>query len=79
MGPNETFMHDNPRIRMVPGNRDSAKQQTPVADPVGGSVHPLGGGGIHLQRGCFLVRMHVKTKELGPVGGHAPLDPPMNA
>ena len=47
-----------------------------VADrgfPVGG-VDPL--GGVGLQRGCFSVKMYVKTKELGPVGGvfagHAP-------
>ena len=48
--------------------------------PVGGGVHPLGGG-VDLQRGHFLVEMYVKTKELGPIGGRAPgtapLDPPM--
>ena len=43
---------------------------------------PMGGGGgrgpvlggIDLRHRCFLVKMYVKTKELGPVGGggHAP-------
>ena len=53
-----------------------------VADP----GFPVGGrapirGGVDLQCGCFLVKMYVKTKELGPIGGactwHTPLDPPM--
>ena len=39
------------------------------------------GGGVDLQHGHFLVKMYAKTKELGPIGGHAPstprLDPPM--
>ena len=42
---------------------------------------PWGGGGVHLRHGHFSVKMYVKTKELGPIGGacagHAPLDPPM--
>ena len=53
-----------------------------VADPgfpIGG-VHPLGGV-MDLRHGHFLVKMYVKMKELGPIGGacagHAPLDPPM--
>ena len=56
-----------------------------VADP----GFPVGGrapvrGGVDLRRGHFLVKMYVKTKELGPIGGRAPgtpppppLDPPM--
>ena len=47
---------------------------------VGGGVDPFRGG-FGLQCGHFSVKMYVKTKELGPVGGvhrHAPLDPPMN-
>ena len=28
--------------------------------------------GVHLRRGCFSVKMGVKMKELGPVGGRAP-------
>ena len=51
----------------------------PVADPgfpVGGGREPVRGG-VDLQRGHFLVKMYVKTKELGPIGGacagHAPL------
>ena len=46
-----------------------------VADPgfpVGG-VAPVRGG-VDLRRGHFLVKMYVKTKELGPIGS---LDPPM--
>ena len=45
---------------------------------VGGRGPILGGFG--LQRGHFSVKMYVKMKELGPVGGRAParpLDPPM--
>ena len=37
-------------------------------------------GGVDLRHGHFLVKMYVKTKELGPMGAcaeHAPLDPPM--
>ena len=45
-----------------------------------GGVDPFWGG-FGPQRGHFSVKMYVKTKELGPVGGgmrrHAPLDPPM--
>ena len=56
-----------------------------VADPgfpVGGGVHLLGGD-VDLRRGHFSVKMYMKTKELGPIGGHAPgtpppLDPPMH-
>ena len=59
-------------------------QYKTVADPgfpVGGGVHPLGGG-VDLRRGCFSVKMYAKTKELGPMGGgvrlaHPSLDPPM--
>ena len=54
-----------------------------VADPgfpVGGVVHPLGGG-VDLRCGFFSVKMDAKTKELGPIGGGVrparPLDPPM--
>ena len=39
-----------------------------------------GGGGVDLRCGCFSVKMYVKTKELGPVGGvrwAGPLDLPM--
>ena len=35
----------------------------------GGGVHPLGKGGVDLRHGHFLVKMYVKTKELGPMGG----------
>ena len=47
---------------------------------VGGGAWTHFGGGFGLQRGHFSVKMYVKTKELGPVGGRAParpLDPPM--
>ena len=52
-----------------------------VADP----GFPMGGrglvtGGVNLRRGCFLVKMSAKMKELGPVGERTPgtpLDPPM--
>ena len=55
---------------------------TSVADP----GFPVGGrapvrGGVDLRCGHFSVKMYVKTKELGPIGGRAPgtppLDPPM--
>ena len=53
------------------------KAQSSVADP-GFSV---GGGGVDLRRGHFSVKMYVKTKELGPMGGvclaRLPLDLPM--
>ena len=39
-----------------------------------GRVDPL--GGVDLQRRCFLVKMCAKTKELDPIGGHAPGMPP---
>ena len=43
----------------------------------------LGGGeGMDLQHGCFLVKIHVKKKELGPMGGVRQnilnVDPPMH-
>ena len=42
----------------------------------GGAWTHLGGGGFGFQRGHFSVKMYVKMKELGPVGGgvhqHAP-------
>ena len=31
-----------------------------------------GGGGRELRRGCFSVKMYVKTKDLDPVGGRVP-------
>ena len=34
------------------------------------------GGGFGLQRGHFSVKMYVKTKELGPVGGVRRQTPP---
>ena len=39
-----------------------------------GTVDPFwgGGGGVYLRCWCFSVKMYVKTKELGPVGGGAP-------
>ena len=41
----------------------------------------LRGGGVDLQRGCFSVKMYVKMKELGPMGGVLQkilyVDPPM--
>ena len=44
-----------------------------------GDIDPL--GGVNLQHERFMVKMYVKTKELGPVGGGVswahPLDPPM--
>ena len=46
----------------------------------GAWAHFLGGFG--LRRGHFSVKIYVKMKELGPVGGRAPacpLDPPMNS
>ena len=46
-----------------------------------GGVHPLGRGGVDLRHGHFSVKMYVKTKELGPIGGGVrparPIDPPM--
>ena len=41
--------------------------------PVGGRA-PI--GGMDLQRGCFLVKMYAKMKELGPIGGRVPSTPP---
>ena len=36
--------------------------------------------GVYLRRGCFSVKMYVKTKELGPIGeGMHPLRPPRSA
>ena len=35
-----------------------------------------GGGGVGLQHGHFSVKMYVKTKELGPVGGACAGMPP---
>ena len=53
-----------------------------VADPgfpVGGGMHPLGGG-VNLRHGHFLVKMYAKMKELGPIGrGHVPGTPPRSA
>ena len=51
-----------------------------VADP----GFPVGGrapvtGGMDLRRGHFLVKMYVKMKELGPIGGRAPGTPPRSA
>ena len=50
----------------------------------GGSRISRRWGGVDLRHGRFLVKMYVKTKELGPVGGGRapgtpppPLDPPM--
>ena len=40
-----------------------------------GGVDPFWGG-FALQHGHFSVKMYVKTKELGPVGGLAPARPP---
>ena len=45
--------------------------QLPGADP-GFPVGRGGGpvlGGVDLRQGCFLVKIHVKTKELSPVKG----------
>ena len=42
---------------------------------VAGPGFPVGGG-VHLRRGHFSVKMYAKTKELGPIGA-PPLDPPM--
>ena len=50
-----------------------------VADPgfpVGG-VHLL--GDVDLRRRHFLPKMHVKMKELDPIGGHVPGTPPRSA
>ena len=52
----------------------------PVADPgfpIGGV--DLVGRGVDSRGGYVLKILYVKTKELGPLGGRAPLDPPMNA
>ena len=35
--------------------------------PIGGA-NPIGGG-VYVQGGCFLAKMYVKTKKLGPVVG----------
>ena len=35
-------------------------------------------GGVDLRRGHFSVKMYVKTKELGPIGGHVPGMPPLD-
>ena len=47
--------------------------------PVGGGA-PIRGG-VDLRHGHFLLKMYVKTKELGLIGGGmrpaCPLDPPM--
>ena len=43
-----------------------------MADP----GFPVGGGGVDLLRGHFLVKMYAKMKELGPMGGRAPGTPP---
>ena len=43
-----------------------------VADP----GFPVGGGAPTSDVGVFLAKMHVKTKELDPVGGGAPVAPP---
>ena len=47
--------------------------------PVRGRRAPVRRG-MDLRRECFLVKMYVKTKELGPIGGacarHAPPPPP---
>ena len=43
--------------------------------PVGGA--PTGWGGTNLRRIHFSAKMYAKTKEIDPVGGAAPLDPPM--
>ena len=37
--------------------------------PVGGGMDPFLGRSVNLPRGCFLVKMYVKTKEFGPVEG----------
>ena len=37
--------------------------------PVWGGANSRWGLGANLRRGCFLAKMYVKTKELGPVGG----------
>ena len=39
--------------------------------PVGGR-EPIRGGGMDLRHRHFLVKMFVKVKELGPIGGRAP-------
>ena len=36
-------------------------------------------GGVDLRHGHFLVKMYVKMKELGPIGGHALGMPPRSA
>ena len=53
-----------------------------VADP----GFPVGGrapvrGGMDLRRRCFSVKMYVKMKELGPIGGgvHPARPPPRSA
>ena len=45
--------------------------------PVGGRA-PIRGG-VDLQCGHFLVKMYVKTKELGPMGGVRQARPPRSA
>ena len=50
----------------------SKLQHEAVADPgfpVGGGVHPLGGGWRGPRHGHFSVKMYAKMKELGPIGG----------
>ena len=58
----------------------SGREEDPVADPgfPMGGVDPLWGG-MDPQHGCFSVKMYVKMKELGPVGGVRPARPPRSA
>ena len=42
----------------------------------GSRISRWGGGGVDRQCRRFSAKMYVKTKELGPVGGHAPGTPP---
>ena len=54
---------------------------TTVGDPgFPMGVHAPIRGGMDLQRGHFLVKMYVKMKEIGPIGGRVPgTHPPRSA
>ena len=77
-GHNSMFMHDQVGF-------DPSQDMIRVMIRAGSRIFCRGGidpfwGGFGLQRGHFSVKMYAKTKEFGPVGGHAlayPLDPPM--
>ena len=56
-----------------------SKPQQNIIRSSGGSRISCRGGGVDLRHGHFLAKMYVKTKELGPIGGHAPGTTPRSA